>query len=347
MTKIILNLLDNGIDYIFEAIKPINTVNKIPFALNPTSKRLKYCVLNLYSGIELLLKEKLRQEHWSLIFHDINKATLTKLKNGDFASVSYEHLILRLKNIVEVEFNEEPIKNLKSLRNKFEHFEVDTSLSECQHIIAAALDEVIEFWGAYLKESSEPQQKRKVKIIKRVAIEFDVYREHRLNKFKQIINKFLKDKDGLIVLCLDCSSLSFAVFKDDSKVCNCFVCNKKYNKYEYLKNKRKSEKNDEKLSSLTGDKSYEPYDTICPSCQQETRVRYVISNETSLYCCLNCLKEEEQSIKKKTDPKFKEELKNFTWREASKRWMDINTVEETYQIIQDSKKTDINLDGDK
>lgn len=347
MTKLILSLLDNGIDYIWKAVIPINTVNKIPFALKHTSNALKYCVLHLYSGIELLLKEKLKQEHWSLIFQDINKATFTKLENGDFVSVYHEDLIKRLKNIAKVDFNDEPIKNLQSLRNKFEHFEIDISLSECQHIIAAALDEVIKFWEVHLKHSSNVHQQKQFIMIKRIATEFDVYREQRLNKFKKIINEIVKSKNGLIVLCPDCSSLSFAVFKDDEKECNCFVCDEKYNKYEYLRNKRKSEKNGEKPNGFIEPKPYEPYDTNCSSCQQETRIRYIISNATNLYCCLNCLKEEEESIKEKIDPEFKGEVKKIPRREAFKGWTDINTVEETYQILQDSKKNDINLDEDK
>lgn len=57
MEEITLDLLDNGIDYILEAVRPL-FLNRLE-----SQHLLKYSILHLYSGIELLLKEKLRQEH--------------------------------------------------------------------------------------------------------------------------------------------------------------------------------------------------------------------------------------------------------------------------------------------
>jgi hypothetical protein len=339
MAKIVLNLLENGIDYIYEAVKPI-------FKAHDNSKHSwKYSVLHLYSGIELLLKEKLRQEHWSLIFQDISSASSKKLENGDFVSVYHDELIKRLQNISKITINDEPIKRLRDLRNRFEHFEVNIALSECEHIVATALDEIIEFWETNLKSISTVQQQERFKIIKSIATGFEVYREQRLNKFRQAISGILKSKNGLIVLCPDCSSLSFAIFKDDEKECKCFVCDEKQRKYDYLRNIRKREEDREKLSFIP----YEPYDTTCPFCQKETRVRYEISDEITLYCCLNCLNEEEQSIKEKVDPEWEEyvkRLENATEKEFLKILAEKYTAEEIYELFQDSKKINTQLGKD-
>jgi len=112
MAKITLNLLDNGIDYIYEAVQPIFRENFKSH--NNSNHSWKYSVLHLYSGIELLLKEKLKQEHWSLIFQDISSANSIKLRNGDFVSVYHEELVKRLKNISGVTLNDEPIKKTSS-----------------------------------------------------------------------------------------------------------------------------------------------------------------------------------------------------------------------------------------
>ena len=92
MKKITLNLLDNGLDYIHEAVEPILIAHK------QSQHSWKYSVLHIYSGIELLLKERLKREHWSLIFQDINNANLTKLEKGNFVSVYHDELVKRLKN---------------------------------------------------------------------------------------------------------------------------------------------------------------------------------------------------------------------------------------------------------
>lgn len=314
MTKIILNLLDNGIDYIYEAVEPVFKVH------DNFRHSWKYSVLHLYSGIELLLKEKLRQEHWTLIFQDINSASLRKLENGDFVSVYHDDLIKRLRNISKVIINDKPIKELRDLRNRFEHFEINISLRECQYIVAAALDEIIKFWETHLKPISTDQQQKKFKIIKSIATKFEIYRKQRLNKFQQAIAGILESKNGLIVLCPDCSSRSFAVFKDNEKDCNCFVCDEKYTKDDYLKNIRKSEEYKKKSSFI----EYEPYDTICLFCQKETRIRYTISDKVTLYCCLNCLNEEEESIKEEIE---------FELEKYSKKIENATTLREIYEIL--------------
>ena len=111
MEKIELHLLDNAIDYILEAVKPL-----IHYHLDRVESQhfLKYSILHLYSGIELLLKEKLRQEHWSLIFQDVSSADLRKLQRGDFISIYHDELIKRLKGILNISINDKPFKALQA-----------------------------------------------------------------------------------------------------------------------------------------------------------------------------------------------------------------------------------------
>jgi hypothetical protein len=324
MANIKLNLLDNSLDYIYESLEPMLQGH------DETSKHLwKYSVLHLYSGIELLLKDKLRREHWSLIFQDVSSAEFEKFENGNFVSVYHDDLIKRLSKILKVKFNDEPIKKLQILRNKFEHFEVDISLSECQHIVVAALDLTINFWETHLKSVSTLEQQNKFRTIKSIVTEFDIYIKQRINRFEAEINGIVASKNAVIVLCPDCSSLYFAVYKDDKKDCKCFVCDGKHKKHDYLKNIRNRE-NREKTYRLI---KYEPYDTICPSCQKETRIRYNISYDITLYCCLNCLNKET------IEPKFEELFKQASYEEISKTVGRKLTPQQIYKIIQEVKKS--------
>lgn len=302
MAKIILNLLDNGLDYIYEAIEPILVTSR------SSQHSWKYSVLHIYSGIELLLKERLRQEHWSLIFQDINSANPKRLENGDFISVYHDELVRRLQGIANVPINDVPIKKLRDLRNRFEHFEVNIALNECQEIVAAALDEIIKFLDNNSEIISKDEQREKFELIKSIAVRFGVYREQRLRKFKEAIKGITETNSGLIVFCPDCHSFSFAVFKDDEKECKCFVCDKKYRKDDYLNHIREDEEYCRSGESLF---PYEPYDKVCPSCKKETRVRYNISDEVTLYCCLNCLSKEEQNRAEQRELEFKEWLDNL------------------------------------
>jgi len=73
--KIELNLLDNGLDFIIEGLKPTTRL----WGYDKVESVWKYSVLNIFSGIELILKERLRREHWSLIFEDVSNANEQKL----------------------------------------------------------------------------------------------------------------------------------------------------------------------------------------------------------------------------------------------------------------------------
>jgi len=336
MKNIVLNLLENGLDYIYEAVEPIFVAHK------QSQHSWKYSVLHLYSGIQLLLKERLRREHWSLIFQDINSADLAKLEKGNFVSVYHDELVRRLQNIANVTVNDEPIKNLRDLRNRFEHFEINIAQNKCEEILAAALDETIQFWEHNLEADSTNEQKEKFKSIKFIATGFEAYRKQRLEKFQKAINGIVKNRSGVIVFCPDCHSQSFVVFKDDEKTCKCFVCGSKYQKDIYLKNIREYEEHIKGGESLFSD-SYKPYDTTCSTCKKNTRVRYDVSYELTIYCCLNCLHEEKFTIENQVrfeNADWYERLeKAHTNKELLKIMAEKFTVEEIFQILQERKES--------
>ena len=82
-----LSLLDNGLDYFLVAAESAGA---------EAPQNLKYAMLHLVDGVELLLKARLAQEHWSLLFDQTNKASQEKLRQGDFKSVDFEEAYRRL-----------------------------------------------------------------------------------------------------------------------------------------------------------------------------------------------------------------------------------------------------------
>ena len=308
-------MLDNGLDYIYEAIHPIQPIffnspssrHDIFLSHNDSRHLWKYSILHLYSGIQLLLKEKLKQEHWSLIFQDISSASQEKLSNGNFVSVYHYELIKRLRSIAKVTINDEPINNLRDYRNRFEHFQVDISINDYEKIVAPAFEEIIHFWNNNLKEKVTPDQQRKFDIIKSITTGFEFYRNQKLNNFKNAIRGIIESQAGIIVFCPTCGAKSFAIFKDDEKKCKCFVCEKKYSKDNYLKNIREKEEERKKFSLIP----YEPYKTVCPSCNKETRIRYTVSDDISLYYCLSCFKEEEISKMEQVRKQAEHEINEY------------------------------------
>lgn len=112
------DLIENGLDFASSGVEHI--------LKDRSPHLLKYAILHLSAGTELLLKEVLKNEHWSLIFENPNNAKFELLATGEFKSVDFETLITRLINISEIELSEKDIsilRQLKRLRNKIEHFE--------------------------------------------------------------------------------------------------------------------------------------------------------------------------------------------------------------------------------
>jgi len=91
-------------------------------------RQLKYSTIELYEGIELLLKARLVQEHWSLIIRDIDRFRQGSLQQGDFVSVNFEIACERLQSSCDAELDGRArlaFDGLRKLRNRYVHFTCD------------------------------------------------------------------------------------------------------------------------------------------------------------------------------------------------------------------------------
>ncbi|MGA2635849.1 MAG: hypothetical protein ABSF16_16560 [Terracidiphilus sp.] len=121
-----LNLLNNGIDFIQSGVR---------FFLHdePDPVSHKYAILHLFSGIILLLKERLRREHPSLIFIDVKD-----VGKPDAKTVDFDEVVTRLETCAGVVLEERAKRTLRSarrLRNLIEHYEPTIPVEHAQAII--------------------------------------------------------------------------------------------------------------------------------------------------------------------------------------------------------------------
>ena len=63
----------------------------------PEPRDLKYAVLHLQAAAEVLLKSRLLQEHWSLVFKDPGRSSAKQFQSGDFDSCGTAETIDRLR----------------------------------------------------------------------------------------------------------------------------------------------------------------------------------------------------------------------------------------------------------
>lgn len=132
-------LPDNALDYLLSAIEQLE---------QRTERSLKYSIIHLFAGIELLLKERLSREHWSLIFQDIGQASKARLNSGDFKSVDFSTSTMRLTDIAGVSFQKHQLKHvdsLRQLRNRIQHFHTSIGQTDATSRLAQGMNFVIHF----------------------------------------------------------------------------------------------------------------------------------------------------------------------------------------------------------
>ncbi len=105
-------LVENAFDFLFKAIFEIKA-------------QPKYSVIHFYAAVELFLKARLMDEHWSLVISKKQEADWEKFISGDFQSVTLTEAANKLKKVVRSGLSNAEIaafKNVANDRNKMVHF---------------------------------------------------------------------------------------------------------------------------------------------------------------------------------------------------------------------------------
>ena len=129
MYEVKSRLLVNGLDYIVEAFDRLHISEHDP-------REIKYVIRDLVSGVEILLKQFLVPENWTLVVRGGSIPSDEKFKLGEFVSVGMDELKESLEmlcpevGIAPNDFTQ--IKLLKLTRNKLEHF---TGTFECTAVL--------------------------------------------------------------------------------------------------------------------------------------------------------------------------------------------------------------------
>jgi len=123
-----------------------NAIEFLDTSLDNLNKKPKNSLVDFYTSIELFLKARLMNEHWTLIISKPENANLNNFQNGDFHSIFLEDSIKRLKNILNEPLSDKIIENFRSLaehRNQIVHF------SHTDYSNATKISIVAEQWSSW------------------------------------------------------------------------------------------------------------------------------------------------------------------------------------------------------
>jgi hypothetical protein len=108
--KLLDRVIENAFDFLETAIEEFDT-------------KPKYSIMHFSTAVELILKARLIDEHWSLIVAD--KPEKAKFEKGDFRSITIKESIEKIRNVLGDDFPEDYQKALLEIanhRNKLVHF---------------------------------------------------------------------------------------------------------------------------------------------------------------------------------------------------------------------------------
>ena len=219
-------------DEVFESLAR-NAFDFLTCAIEEFEQSPKFSVIHFCAAVEMLLKARLMQEHWSLIVSKPEHASITKFISGDFVSVRLDEVRARIRGVVGEEISDIAFKSFQDLanhRNKMIHFfhdGVDKDGKEKEKIIAEYcrswyhLHRLLVRWDAYFSKFS--------RVIRHADAKMMEQRKYLTAKFSALRDELERhDKRGYKpVTCDACGFVSAIPDKADKNVitAQCLVCN--------------------------------------------------------------------------------------------------------------------------
>ncbi|MFI9220505.1 hypothetical protein [Streptomyces werraensis] len=209
--------LRNGLDYLESAVLHLTGVDV-------TARDVKYAVLHLHAGTEVLLKAILVDEHWSLAFDDPGRATWDRYQSGNFKSCTVDDALARLRNIADVPISDDDMKAVRALtrdRNALQHFGLVHNATAMEARAAAVLDFLL---TTVLSDSSVvmrcgEEERRSLDRIRSGLGHIRVFVKQRMNR----LAAQLADAEGVLLHCVSCTTRA-AVDEHSRKRAHCLFC---------------------------------------------------------------------------------------------------------------------------
>lgn len=180
-----LEMLHCGVEMLNERVASLATIDEQTYA--------KLGVASLFAGVEQLLKFRLQETHWSLVFADLNKATLTAYYSGDFKSVEFGELVQRLRSISHCHINKEDaaaFETLRRLRNRGMHYNDNLDKRELAPLYSRVLSAAIDFASSQVESKAlDRKETDRLESLRRDLHQYKEFAEHRLKHFNQTIDQ--------------------------------------------------------------------------------------------------------------------------------------------------------------
>jgi hypothetical protein len=242
-------VLENGLDYIADSAKKIVDLRLSNPSDDVLKRELKYAVLHLAAGIELVHKQLLLSTNWQYVFEDMTQTNYAKYQAGDFKSCSPKTAICRLRGLLHIQIiraDRKKHSKLRSYRNKLQHFDIDVNQNDLMlciydniHIILSFISEKFS-----LNEFTD-SEKQLYEDIKTSLNELSDFAKEAREMIEKLVDDHIENKLGItqrdvrkgaeypLYFCPECGEVAFVYDEDGDKFFwKCFYCNVEYSSKE-------------------------------------------------------------------------------------------------------------------
>jgi hypothetical protein len=202
-----LSLLENAESFVTESLAKVLAAENDP-------QQWKFAILAAVQAIELILKELLRREHWTLLFQNIDKPKLT---------VSLDQAMERLKNVSPVRISPDEVATIRTaiaLRNRVVHADVSFEPDQVKAIVAGLIQFASHLFATFLhkqlREAVNPE-------IWNQAIQLGQFSHHLWTLARDRISRE-GITDDFLIDCSCCEGDGVLVAKEQTKIATCYVC---------------------------------------------------------------------------------------------------------------------------
>ena len=229
------SMLENGMDFIISGILHLQKAESENVEENIQGRELKYALLHLSSGIELVFKSRLNIEHWTYIFDDMNKASKKSYKDGSLKTVDSNTAIDRLEKLCDYSFDKKQkmhLKKLREARNRFEHGYINNNPKAIENIINNAVKVIVDFLDKNYQEFEFPSNMdlsegltdNERELFKKLTIEIKSLKNHHDDALKLAHSRAMNTTlEEYLMECPECGE-KFLRYADDDKKCECYFC---------------------------------------------------------------------------------------------------------------------------
>ncbi len=100
----------------------------------------KFAIIHITQGVELILKERLRREHWVLIYEKVEKPDKSR-------TIGFNSAIERLQNICNIDLAKyiEGLRKLREVRHEIQHYQVSITEERATTLVGNNIPFLLEF----------------------------------------------------------------------------------------------------------------------------------------------------------------------------------------------------------